>query len=51
MDKYVRQYNPTFHDFVEKSFLKKMSATSRSSKFLVCLIGLGIVQSSVIVLQ
>jgi len=44
-DDQVRSYNPTLYEFVEKSFLKKIGATSKASNFLVCLVGLGILQS------
>ena len=44
----VRDYNPTLHDFVEKSFLKKIGATNKASKFLVLLVGLGVAQSYVL---
>ena len=44
-DDQVRSYNPTLYEFVEKSFLRKIGATSKASKFLVCLVGLGVLQS------
>ena len=41
----IKDYNPTFYEFVNNSFLKRIGATSKPSKFLACLVGLGIVQS------
>nr|XP_031861628.1 uncharacterized protein CI109_002858 [Kwoniella shandongensis]KAA5528700.1 hypothetical protein CI109_002858 [Kwoniella shandongensis] len=51
LDQTIRQYNPTFHDFAEKSFLKDTTVTNRPGKFLFFLIVLAIVQSFIPLFQ
>ncbi|WRT70074.1 uncharacterized protein IL334_007068 [Kwoniella shivajii] len=51
LNRTIRRYNPTFHDFAEKSFLKNFTLTNRPSKFLFFLIALALIQSFIPLFQ
>ncbi|KAK8853343.1 hypothetical protein IAR55_004047 [Kwoniella newhampshirensis] len=51
LDKTIRQFNPTFYDFAEKSFMKNTTITNKPGKFLLFLIALGIIQSFIPLFQ
>ncbi|ORX38546.1 SPX domain-domain-containing protein [Kockovaella imperatae] len=46
LDRHIRHYNPTFYEFAASSFLKRFGATSKASKFLLLLVALGVIQST-----
>ncbi|WVQ64556.1 uncharacterized protein L199_002723 [Kwoniella botswanensis] len=51
LNRTIRRYNPTFHEFADKTFLGKFGLPNKPSKFLLFIIALGLIQSFIPLFQ